>query len=78
MIINIPTITVDGDTCSQARVSCAVSDSVAIRVVPIDHNGKERPEATQGIVGGRDDQAIAAFLDGLTVAIENLVEIRGI
>ena len=59
--------------CVTARVYCAVSDSVAIRVVPIDSDGNERPEATQGVVGGPDDYQVAAFLDVIGPFVETLV-----
>jgi hypothetical protein len=78
MIINIkPVELADGTVCSQARVYCAVSDSVAIRVVPVDSDGVEHPEATQSVVGDSKDYAVGAFLDVVSGYVESLVSSRG-
>lgn len=77
MIINIkPVELADGTVCSQGRLSASVSDSVAIRVVPIDLNGVEHPEATQAVIGAKDDYAIGAFLDIFKGHVESLVRNR--
>jgi len=73
MIIKIKPITLeDGTVCSEARLNAALSDSVAIRVVPVDSDGVEHPEATQSVVG-RDSKAIEDFMAEFIVAVQKLV-----
>ena len=75
MKINIKPVTLeDGTVCSEGRLSAALSDSVAIRVVPVDPDGVEHPEATQSVVGGPDDYAVAAFQDVIKPYFETLIK----
>lgn len=64
-------------TCTEAEVSLAVSDTLAIRLVPVDADGTEYPDAASAIVGDSRDPEIAAFLEALTSALINLLSGRG-
>lgn len=77
MILPIKPIEVDGVVCDTANTSIAISDSVAIRIVPTA-NGVEYPQAAVGVVGTRDQADIAAFMDAVAAAAEDLLESRGI
>ena len=57
----IPTV-VDGETCVEAEVSVAVSNSVAIRAVPVDGNGVEHPDGARAFVGDDSRPDAAAFM----------------
>lgn len=71
--------TEDGSvTCSEAEVSIAVSSSVAIRVVPVDGDGTEYPDAAFGIVGSSDQSDIATFFTGLSALVAPLMANRGL
>jgi hypothetical protein len=78
--INPITVTTDnGDVvCSEAEVSVAVSNSVAIRIVPVDDEGIEYPLAATGVVGATDQPDIAEFFDAVGTAVSVLVSGRGL
>lgn len=78
MRLPIQPLTVDGITCTAAEVSVAVSNSTAIRVVPVDANGLEYPDGALGIVGTADQPDTAAFLDAVATATAALIAGRGI
>lgn len=63
MRIDISPVTIDGSVCAQVELSVAVSNSVAIRAVPVDEDGNEYPEAALAVVGDGSDPAIAAFME---------------
>lgn len=78
MILPIKPLEVNGVVCTSANTSIAISDSVAIRIVPRADDGTEFPEAAVGVVGTRDQADIAAFMDAVALAAEDLLEYRGI
>lgn len=78
MRIQIDPVTVDGNVCSEAEVSVAVSSTVAMRVVPVDGDGTEYPEAAVGVVGGEESEDVAAFLSAVREAAVALLDGRGI
>lgn len=71
-------ITIDGNVCTEAEVSVAVSNTTAVRVVPVDDNGTEYPDAALGIVGGPDEPDVAAFLATVATAATTLLAARGL
>lgn len=78
MRIQINPITVQTESgnvvCTEAEVSVAISNSVAIRVVPIDGSGTEYPGAFMGVVGTPEmDTAIADYLTSVNALTEALV-----
>lgn len=81
MRIAIKPVTVETEagpvTCSEAELSVAVSNSVAMRLVPVDGSGNEYPADSLGIVGDSSAPDIARFLDAVKSASEVLVEGRG-
>ena len=78
MRIPIGAVDIDGVVCSEAEVSVAVSDTVAMRVVPVDADGVEYPEAAVGVVGGEEQADVAVFLADVSAAVEALLAGRGV
>ena len=78
MRIPIAAVEVDDVTCSEAVVSVAVSNSVAVRVVPVDGEGTEYPEAAVGVVGTSDDADVAVFMGAVRDAVSALLAARGV
>jgi hypothetical protein len=77
--LNATVDTEDGPVqCSEAEVSVAVSNSVAIRIVPVDGGGNEYPLSAIGVVGTSDQEDIAQFMSAVTSATIDLLEQRGI
>jgi hypothetical protein len=74
MIVNIPEIDVDGEKISVGVASLAVSESVALRVVPVDSEEVEHPEATITVVGKSSD--VEELLTVVKTAVEDLLEKR--
>jgi hypothetical protein len=74
MIVNIPEIDVNGEKITVGVASLAVSESVALRVVPVDSEGVEHPEATITVVGKSGD--VEELLLTVKTAVEKLVEGR--
>jgi hypothetical protein len=71
-------VTVEGQVCSEAVVSVAVSSTVAMRVVPVDAEGVEHPDAAVAVVGGDDVADVAAFLSAVRDAAIALLDGRGV
>lgn len=78
--INPVTVAIGDDEvdCYEANVYVAVSDSVAVRVVPVRPDGTEFPDAAVGIVGTGDQPDIAAFLSAVSSAAGLLLAARGV
>lgn len=76
--VPIEPVTVDEQVCVEAEVSVAVSDTVAMRVVPVDGDGVEHPEAAVGVVGGPDVEDVAVFLAAVRDAAVTLLAGRGV
>lgn len=69
--------TESGDvSCTEAEASIAISNSVAIRLVPVV-GGEERPDFTVGVVG-TDEIDTLAFMVAVRNAAEALLINRGI
>jgi hypothetical protein len=85
MRVDIPTVKVQTPSgevlCKQADVSFALSESVAMRVVPVGPDGTEYPEATQAmLIPARDsmrDPQMKAFWNAIGNAAKNLLRDRG-
>lgn len=77
MRVAIQPVTVDGHTCVEAEVSVAVSNSVALRAVPVGPDGTEYPDAAIPVVGMSDHADVAAFLSVVSEASRVLLEGRG-
>lgn len=60
-----------------ANAYLAVSNSIAIRVVPVDSAGTEYPDATIGIVGPPTQPGLAEAYDGFTTIVQALVAAYG-
>ena len=71
-------VTVDDVVCSEAEVSVAVSSTVAMRVVPVDGDGIEHPDAALAVVGGDDVEDVTVFLAAVRDAAVVLLEGRGV
>lgn len=82
MQIQIRPITIETEsstvTCSVANVSLAATNSVAIRLVPVDAQGNEYPLASLAVVGDSSDPDIAVLLSSLEIAIAAIVNVKGI
>ncbi len=72
MNISIQPINCNGFDCRTANVSLAVSNSIALRLVPVDEAGAEYPDFEKSIVGEGGDPAIATFLATLRDAVTTL------
>ena len=69
----------NGDvSCSEAEISVAVSNSVAVRIVPVDVDGNEYPDAATGVVGTGDQDDISTFMDEVSAAVTVLIANRGL
>lgn len=78
-IIPVTVDTPDGPViCSTADASVAVSTSTAIRLVPVDANGNQYPDAALGIVGDDTIPDVAAFMATVQTAVTDLARSRGI
>lgn len=77
MRINITPISVESEngtvSCNEVEVSVAVSNSVAIRAVPVDGDGNEYPDAALAIVGDSSDQRIAGFMEQVATGVAALL-----
>lgn len=71
-------VTVEDQVCSEAEVSVAVSSTVAMRVVPVDGEGVEHPDAAVSVVGGDDVADVAVFLSAVRDAAIALLEGRAV
>lgn len=78
MRLSINPVVVEDVTCTEAEVSVAVSNSVAIRIVPVSPAGVEYQEAALGVVGDSDQADIAVFLTSVAAATSALLTARGI
>jgi hypothetical protein len=79
MRISIPLVETElGTPCTEANVSIAISSSVAIRVVPVDADGVEHPEATQTIVGGPSSPDVRVIMNTVALAVEAVLEDRAV
>lgn len=81
MIINIKPVEVEGVVCTTAVVNVAMSESVAIRLVPcatVDGEAKQYPEASLAILGTPEDADIAAFFAGVVDQVQILAESRNL
>lgn len=71
--------TESGDvSCSEAEASVAVSNSTAIRLVPVGSDGTEYPDAALGIVGDQSVTDIAEFMSTVQAAVTTLAQSRGL
>ncbi len=71
--------TESGDvSCTIAEVSVAVSNSTAIRLVPVGPDSTEYPDAALGIVGSYGEPDITAFMNAVQVAVTTLAHDRGL
>lgn len=71
--------TEDGDVvCNEVETSIAISNSVAVRLVPVDINGIEYSNFATGIVGTSDQEDIAIFMEETRAALEVLISNRGL
>lgn len=81
MRIAINPINVETDAglvlCAEAEVSVAVSNTVAIRIVPVGPDGTEYSNNATGIVGGADQPDIETFLLELAASSLKLMQSRG-
>lgn len=82
MRIQISPVTVNAENgsvlCEEAEVSVAVSNSTAVRLVPVGPDGTEYPDAAMGIVGDSGDADVAAFMATMTTATATLAAVKGI
>ena len=71
--------TESGDvTCTESEVSVAVSNSVAMSVVPVGPDGTIYSGSTIGIVGTSEQEDFAVFLASVSSASSVLMATRGI
>lgn len=82
--INATTVTLPDGTsvvCKQADVSVAISDSVAMRVVPVGPTGTPYPDAAGAVLIPADDRArdpqMRAFLNAVNTAAKQLIRDKG-
>lgn len=68
MRVQIPQVTVNDMVCTEAEVSVAVSNSVAIRAVPVDASGELHEDAPISVVG-----VLEEFPD-FSAGLKNLLE----
>jgi len=59
--------------CFEANASIAISSSIAVRLVPIDSNGDEYPEAASSLVGTLDSENFEEIANQIKLALEDLV-----
>jgi len=82
MIVDIQPITVSNDTdsfvCSTARVTIAMSDSVAIQLIPIDSQGNEHPLFSKGIVGTSTSEDLSDFFTNVYAELIKLLDSKGL
>jgi len=78
MRVSITPVTVDDVTCSEAEVSIAISNSVAIRVVPVGPDGTTYDAAAVGIVGTEGQEDVDVFMSSVRSAASVLMASRGV
>lgn len=76
MNITILPIDIDGQTATEGIISVAVSESVAIRIVPII-GGIEYAEYALGLVGSDETPDTVALLEAVRNAVQSFVSGRG-
>jgi hypothetical protein len=77
MNITILPIDIDGQTATEGVISVAVSDSVAIRIVPII-DGVEYPDSALGLVGADETADTVVLLNAVRDAVQSFVTGRGV
>ena len=82
MQINITTTIIETENgsipCSVANVFLAVSDSLALQLIPVDQNGHTYPESSIGFVGTVDDVATYNLIEGVRELISSFVSEKGL
>lgn len=70
----------DGSTiaCETVNVFLAVSDSLALQLVPIDDNYNSYPEHSISFVGNETDSDIKKLLDGIKLLINTFTVEKGL
>tara|TARA_R110000868_G_scaffold90171_1_gene250606 strand:- start:3555 stop:3788 length:234 start_codon:yes stop_codon:yes gene_type:complete len=76
MNITIVPIDIDGQTATEGIISVAVSESVAIRIVPII-DGSEYPDYALGLVGADGTPDTVVLLNAVRDAVQCFVSGRG-
>ena len=71
MRVAIPQVMVSGQPCVEAEVSVAVSNSVAIRVVPVGADGVLFEDSPLSVVGAPGE--LAGFEAAVVAALEVLL-----
>lgn len=73
VIVSLP----NGDVpCSEFEASVAISNSVAVRLVPVGPDGTEYPEQATGVVGDSSQADISEFMGTVAAALTTLVHGR--
>lgn len=77
MNISIRPIQIDGRTATEGTISVALSDSVAIRIVPVI-DGVEQPDHALGLVGTADTDDTTVLLAAVRDAVQTFATGRGV
>lgn len=76
MNISINSINIDGQVANEGSIYVAVSDSVAIRIVPVI-DGIEYPDHSFGLVGTVESADTVLLLDAVRDAVQSYADGRG-
>lgn len=81
MLVDIRAITLSDEVgapvCTKAKVMVAVSDSIAVQIIPVDSNGVEHPNESKGIVGNQSTVDLQNFYNEVEQAVINLISAKG-
>lgn len=78
MKVSINSINCNGTICNEAKLSVAATDSIAVRVVPVDSNDIEYPDFAIGIVGAIGDLGTDVVLSAIQNAVQSFISSRGV
>ena len=77
MRIQINPIEIDGQICNEVFLFVSVSNSIAIRAVPVDSEGTLYPNNPIAVVGNGDTPDIDTFMNTVAQAVHTLLVGRG-
>lgn len=78
MRVPITPIKVNDVECSEVEVNVAISNSVAIRAVPVDAEGNTHIAGTISVVGDDRYEDISTFMSSVAALVEDLLKTRGV
>lgn len=82
MLVDIRAIVLSDEdgapVCTKAKVNLAISDSIAMQIIPVDSNGTPYPGSSKGIVGVSSLPELEEFYTDIQAAVVRLLSAKGL